>query len=90
MQRVLQNDLLFCMKKFIQIVLVNEIKNQDIGPYFGIQCDEVRDGRNWEQLGLVVRYLKHFTPVERLLEFVPCTQTTGEALCENIIGKSQP
>ena len=81
-----QNDLLLCMKELIQNVLVNEIKNQDIGPYFGIQCDAVRDSSNWEQLGLVVRYLKHFTPVERLLEFVPCTQTTGEALCENIIG----
>ena len=81
-----QNDLLLCMKEFIQNVIVNEIKNQNIGPYFGIQCDEVRDSSNWEQLGLVVRYLKHFTPVERLLEFVPCTQTTGEALCENTIG----
>ena len=81
------------MKEFIQNVLVDEIKSQDIGPYFGIQCDEVCDGSNWEPLGLVVQYLNFFTPVEKLLEFVPCTQTTGEALCEDIIdtlAKSQP
>ena len=62
------------MKEFIQNVLVDEIRSQDIGlsshitctiqclrakkrQNFGIQCDEVRDGSNLEQLGLVVRYL---------------------------------
>eukprot|EP00731_Ephydatia_muelleri_P015428 Em0008g1148a len=52
---------------------------------YGIQCDEVTDSSNWEQLGLVLRYVKGNKPVERLLEFIPCDCTTGEALCHNAI-----
>ena len=53
-----QNDLLECIEHFIQDVIVHEIKTQSIGPYYGIQCDEVTDSSNWEQLGLVLQYVK--------------------------------
>ena len=49
----------------------------------GIQCDEVRDSSNWEHLGLVIRYVKGHMPCEKLLEFMPCETTTGEALCQS-------
>ena len=80
-----QNDLLLCVKQFIQTKLINEIKNQAIGAYYGFQCDEVTDSNNWEQLGLILRYVKDHQAVERLLEYIPCECTTGEALCQNVI-----
>jgi len=83
--KVTQNDLLVCVKEFIQRHIVNEINKQSIGPYFGFQCDEVTDSSNWEQLGIVVRYTVDDKPVERLLEFIDCEQTTGEAICDAIV-----
>ena len=80
-----QNDFLLCIKQFIQDKIIEDIKNQTIGPYYGIQCDEVSDSSNWEQLGLVLRYIKNNKPVERLFEFIPCEKITGEALCQKII-----
>ena len=51
-----QNELLLCIKEFMQEAIVHEVKDQTFGHYYGIQCDEVRDSSNWEQLGLVLRY----------------------------------
>jgi len=79
-----QNDLILCIKEYLQSEIVQELKAQAIGPYFGIQCDEVTDSSNWEQLG-IVRYVKNFTPVERLLQFVACENITGEELCGHIV-----
>ena len=45
----------------------------------------MRDCSNWEQLGIVLRYVKRNKPVERLLEFIPCENTTGEAICQSIM-----
>ena len=80
-----QNDFLCCIKDFLQDHIVNEIKNQVDGPYFGFQCDEVTDSSNWEQLGIVVRYVKNNKPVERLISFIPCETITGEAICQQLI-----
>ncbi|WAR18850.1 P52K-like protein [Mya arenaria] len=81
-----QNQLLWCVKKHMQDKIVAEIKGQAIGPYFGIQADEVTDSINWEQLGLIVRYCSpEGKPVERFLEFIACSEITGEAFCDNII-----
>jgi hypothetical protein len=55
------------MKKYIQNKIVDEVTNQTIAPYYGIQCDEVTDSSNWEQLGIVLRYTINNQPVERLL-----------------------
>ena len=84
-----QNDLLLCVKEYIQSVIVQDVKKQAIGPYYGFQCDEVTDVSNYEQLGIVIRYVKEYKPVERLLEFVPCENISGKDLCENIIKSQQ-
>lgn len=88
-----QNDLLACVKQFIQNCIVTEVNQQPIGPYLGYQCDEVTDSSNWEQLGIVLRYTVDNKPVERLLEFVQCDQITGEAICNKhckVVDKSWP
>lgn len=80
-----QNDLLDCIKEFIQSEIVKDVKAQPIGPLFGIEADEVRDSSNWEQLGIVLRYLKEDEPVERLIEFVPLKRTTGQDVCNALL-----
>ena len=80
-----QNDLLLCIKKYIPDEIVSEVNQQRVGPYYGIQCDEVTDSSNWEQLGLVLRYVKDGKPIERLLEFSQCSSAKGEDLCQSII-----
>ena len=62
-----------------------EIKQQEIGALYGLQADEVSDVSNWEQLGIVVRYLKDDQPVERFVEFVACENTTGEDICNSLL-----
>ena len=54
-----QNQLLQCIKKYIQDVLVQQVK--DGGGWYGIEADEVTNASNWEQLGLVFRYHYNFT-----------------------------
>ena len=51
-----QNELLLCIKNFIQSKILNEVKNQSIGPLYGIMADEVTDTSNKEQLDLVLCY----------------------------------
>lgn len=80
-----QNELLLCIKQFIQGKIVDEVKSQSFGPFYGFQCDEVTDASNWEQLGIVLRYTTNGKPIERLLEFVECEEISGEALCKLII-----
>ena len=80
-----QNDLLLCMKQYIQNVIIGAVKSQQFGPYYGIVCDEVSDLSNWEQLGLILRFTMNHKPVEKLLEFIPCDTITGQAICMNII-----
>lgn len=80
-----QNDFLNCIKEFIQQKIITEIRAQPHGPLFGIQADEVTDVSNREQLGLVLRYLVNDQPVERLVEFLECENTTGEALSDQIL-----
>ena len=78
-----QNELLQCIKTYIQEVIVKEAK--DGGGFFGIGADEVTDTANWEQLGLVVRYLHNGEPIERLVEYIKCESCTGEAICNAIV-----
>ncbi|CAG2195051.1 unnamed protein product [Mytilus edulis] len=80
-----QNHLLLCLKNYIQNKIVSEVRALDIGPYYGIQCDEVTDSSNWEQLGLVIRYTVHGHPKERLLEFKECETITGVEIASKLI-----
>ncbi|CAC5365485.1 unnamed protein product [Mytilus coruscus] len=66
-----QNELLSCIKRFIQETIVEEVKAQPLGPHLGYQCDEVSDANG--------------SPVEKLLEFVQAEETTGSALCGLIV-----
>ena len=43
-----QNDPLLCIKEIIQNVIVQEVKSQRIGAYYGFQYDEVSDTSNWD------------------------------------------
>ena len=80
-----QNELLLCIKDFIQLKIVNEVKNHSIGPLYGIMVDEVTDTSNKEQLGLVLRYTIGNNVVERLYEYVDCKSITGESVCRGIV-----
>jgi len=80
-----QNDLLDCLRIAIQADIVQEIKEQAMGPLYSISADEVTDVSGWEQLGLVVRYTKHGMPQERLLTYMQCANITGEALCNDVV-----
>ncbi len=45
--------------------LMNEMHASDRTIFFGVQADEVTDASNWEQLVIVVRYVKETKIVER-------------------------
>ena len=85
LSKTTQNDLLLCIKEYIQQEIVKEIKNQSEGPFFGLSADEVTDVSNWEQLGVVVPYLKNSKPVEKLLEYVDCDDIKGRSIANFLI-----
>ena len=75
--------------------MLEEVKRQTIGPYYGIQCDEVNDSSNWEQSGLTLRYIKKKKEKKKRKLWRDCSSSfpvtallTGEALCQNIIRSS--
>ena len=55
------------------------------GHFFGISAVEVTDVSNWEQLGIVVRYVRNCQAIEKLLEFVQCDDVKGASIAEFII-----
>ena len=79
-----QNQLLDCVKEYVEAVIISEIREQNISAKFAILADEVTDISNHEQLGLVLRYLTNGQPIERLIEYIECESITGEALCDEI------
>ena len=81
-----QNDLLACIRDFIQEHIVREVRNQRVGDFYSLIADEVTDCSNWEQLGIVLRYSVDDKPVEKLLAFIPCERITGEAIASKIVG----
>ena len=52
---------------------------------FELVADEVTDSANWEQLAIVVQYVKDDRPVERLLECVKCPNICGATIADLII-----
>ena len=76
----------FCyVLKTIQLKIVNEVKDQSIGPLYGIMADEVTDISNKERLGLVLCYTIGNNIVERLYEYVDCKSITGESVFREIV-----
>ena len=53
-----QNELLLCIKEYIQQEIVNVMKNEkDFFVYFfGLSTDEVTDISNWEQFGIIIAF----------------------------------
>ncbi|XP_071821470.1 52 kDa repressor of the inhibitor of the protein kinase-like [Apostichopus japonicus] len=82
---ICQNDLLLCIKEYIQGIIISEVKAQPLGPFYTVEADEVTDIANWEQLAIVIRYLKGNKPIERLVGYVACDSITGEEICRNIL-----
>ena len=83
--KTMQNELLSCIKDYIQSQVVADINNQIRGPYYGISADEVTDCSNWEQLGIVLRYVKDSVAVEKLIEYVKCHNINGNTITKLII-----
>ena len=43
-----ENDMILCNEEMIQNVILQEVKSQRIGAYYGLQCDEMSDTSNWD------------------------------------------
>ena len=80
-----QNELLSCIKDYIQSQIVAHINNQIGGRYYGISADEVTDSSNWEQLGIVLRYVKDSVAVEKLIEYVKCHKIKGNTIAKLLV-----
>ena len=81
LSKATQNGLLSCIKSEI----VKDIQSQTEGPFFGISTDDVSNVSNWEQLGIVARYVRNCEGIEKLLEFVQCDDIKGASIAEFII-----
>ena len=79
-----QNELLECIRQYVQDQIIAEIKAQSIGPKFSVHADAVTDISNKEQMGLILRYVKDGKPIERLVEYIMCESITDTSLCEDI------
>ena len=55
------------------------------GHFFGKSADEVTEVSNWEQLGIVVCYVRNCQAIEKLLEFAQCDDIKGASIAEFII-----
>ena len=49
---------------------------------FGLVADEVTDNANWEQLDIVVKYVKDDRHIKRLLKYVKCLNICGAAIVD--------
>ena len=82
--KVKQNELLGYIKDPIQNQIVVDINNQIGGPYYGISDDEVTNCSSWEQLGIVLRYVKDAVAAEKLVEYVKCYNTKRNTVAKLI------
>ena len=76
-----QNELLDCMGDFIRHQITADVKKSK---FYAIIADEVTDVSNWEQLGIVIRYVKDGEAVEKLIGFVACESVRGRDLFHEI------
>ena len=78
------NELLECIRQYVQDQIIDEIKAQSIGPKFSVQADEGTDKSSKEQMGLILRYVKDGMPIEKLVEYIIYESITTAALCEDM------
>lgn len=67
MSKTSQNELFMCIGEYVMDEIAKDVCASG---FFGVQADEVTDVSNWEQLGIVIRYVKDNEIVERLVSFV--------------------
>ena len=81
--KTIQNEIIACCKKYLQGVLVEEIKQ---AKFFSVLADEASDSSNKEQLSLVIRFIDSTTGDirEEFMEFIVCESISGEALADAI------
>ena len=76
---------MLCIKDFIQSKIVNEVKNQSIGPLYGFMANDVTDTSSKEQSGFLLRYTIRNNVLEQLYEYAVCKSITGESICREIV-----
>ena len=80
MSKTSQNELLMCIGEYLTDKIVKDVCASGL---FGVQADEVTDVSNWEQLSIVIRYVKGTEIVQQLVSFIDCESTTGENMSAN-------
>ena len=88
---LVQNELLPCIKQYIQPYMVLKLNNQYFETFFGIMTDKVTDVSNMEQLRLVLGYVEGNKLNNDCLNIIEdcltgCTCITGERRCNEILG----
>ena len=76
-----QNNLLECMGDYVLSKILSDVK---ASKFFGLEANGVTDLSGWEQLGVVLRYVKDNQPVERLVSFIPCESVRGASICDKL------
>ena len=61
-----QNKILLIMGESIRNQIIAEVKDSG---FYSISIDEVTDVANWEQLGIILRYVKEGQAIEKLVGF---------------------
>ena len=69
-----QNEILSIMGESIRNQIIADVKDSG---FYSISIDEVTDVANWEQLGIVLRYVKEGQAIEKLVGFEACKKVCG-------------
>ena len=75
-----RNELLECIRHYVQDQTIDEIKGQSIGKNISVQADGVTDMSNKEKIRLIQRYVTDGKPTGRLVEYIMYETITG-AVC---------
>jgi len=82
LSKTTQNQLLTCMGDAIRDCIVADVKD---AKFYSISADEVSDVSGWEQLGVVLRFVKSNKAEEKFIAFRSCASVTGEAVCKELV-----
>ena len=62
--------------------IIEDVKSSK---FYAVEADEVTDTSNWEQLGVVLRYIQKDEAKERLIAFTECEGIRGEYLFRSLV-----
>ena len=63
------------------------MSDQNEVPFFGLSANEVTDASDWEQPGVIARYIEDSRPVKDLLECDSCDDIKGRSMANFLIKK---